>query len=64
MNLNHYKAQKVYTTKCNLRKNLSEDDFDLWQAVLTAGVTKTTSRSVGNFGFLVGAPNGSSVDSP
>ncbi len=41
---------------------MSEGDFDLWQEVLKGGFTKATSRSVKYFSFLIGIPNGSSVD--
>ena len=52
---------RVNTTISNLRKNLSECDFHLWQEVLRAGFMKVTSRSVKYFGSRIEGVNGSSV---
>jgi hypothetical protein len=62
MNLTNQEAQKVNTAISNLRKNLSEGEFDLWQEGLRAGFTKVTSRRVKYSGFQVGGVYGSSVE--
>ncbi len=62
MNLGNQKAKIVNTTISNLRKNLSEGDFNLWQEGLRAGFTKVTSRRVKYFGFLIDGVYGSSLD--
>jgi hypothetical protein len=46
MNLTNQEAQIVNTTISNLRKNLSEGDFDLWQEVLTSEILKDIARSL------------------
>ncbi len=49
MNLTNQEAQIVNTTISNLRKNLSEGDFDLWQEVWVFEVFKTIASSVHSF---------------
>ncbi len=49
MNLTNQEAQIVNTTISNLRKNLSEGDFDLWQEVWVFEVFKTIASSLNFF---------------
>ena len=54
-------AEKFDATKSILKWNYPRVDFISWHP-LKVGFVMVTSRSIKYFGFLVGIPNGSSVE--